>query len=113
MARKTGSEPQFKFLQLIDPKNIPAPEHRGKPSVVQTLSFWPELRETFDTAAEKGMVPFEAVEINLDNYTSELKVLKKPLLTVLSGIRKLRKQMGLEKKVDVQYRGNRIFLIGS
>jgi len=103
----------FRFLKPVSKTDIPKRTGVGRRSIIDEQSFFKELRNAFTVIRDEGVAPFEeAVELNIDDFSKDLKSLKNPVMSVLNKIKSLLKEYKIEKDLDITVRGHKLFLSG-
>jgi hypothetical protein len=102
---------KFAFLYTVDAAKIPNKRHH--PSVIDALPFWPEVEQILEFTAKNKIAPFEnAAVIDLDKFAVETNKLKSPKLATIARLRMLIKRLSIENVLEVQSRGNQLYLVG-
>lgn len=97
---------QLKYGKPVSRLDIPV----KKNSIIGKLPLWKEVEEFFARIKSGEGVPFEALEYSMKDFP-ETKQLKEPEQSLIQGMRTRRKKYGVVDKVEVQNRGDRIWLV--
>ena len=110
-------------LKLQTIKFVPATEipHKQRKNVIASLPIWEDLRVVLDVLRKEDIAPGEeAMQIDLDDpvikkqlYDEKGRELKRAKMAVTAKIRGMLRESGLNKKLEMTTRGNRIFLVSS